>query len=127
MMFMNAGEIVSQHVQRHFGGDLWQAPHQDVGCPAKGMLGRLAALTHGLRVLVEALLDGLQHTLMLPARDTPLLAGRAARLERTVTTGIGPIAPQLLAVFLVGVVVLQLFSPAGQRYTSSIAEIDEVL
>jgi hypothetical protein len=82
------------------------------------MFGRLATLTHGLWVLVEAPLYGLQHVLMLPARDPPFLAGRAARLECTVAAGIGPIAPQLMAVLLIRVVVLQLFA-AEQRYTSS--------
>jgi hypothetical protein len=44
------------------------------------MLDRLATYSHSLRVLVEALLCGLQHVLMFPARDTPLLAGCAAKL-----------------------------------------------
>src|SRR5262245_62476164 len=74
------------------------------------MFGGLAALAHGLRVFVQALLYGLQHMLMLPARDPPLLASRAARLKRTVAARIGPIPPQLLPVLLVRVVVLQLFA-----------------
>src|SRR5208282_4661637 len=90
------------------------------------MFGRLATLAHGLRVLVEAPLYGLQHVLMLPARDPPLLAGRAARLERTVAAGIGPIAPQPLPVLLVRVMVRQLF--AGRTAINIlVAKIDEVL
>ena len=58
-------------------------PHPHLQC-AEGMFDRLTALAHGVRVLVEALLYRLQHMLMLPARDPPLLAGRAAMFERTV-------------------------------------------
>src|SRR5258706_9151477 len=65
------------------------------------MFDRLTTLPHGLRVFVEALLYGLQHILMLPARDAPLHAGGAALLERTVATRICPIASQLLPVLLV--------------------------
>jgi len=89
------------------------------------MFGGLEALTHGLPVLVEAFLDGLQHMLMLPARDAPLLACCAARLERTVTAGIGPITPQLLAALLVGVVVVQPFADRTAIHIF-IADIDEV-
>ena len=49
---------------------------------AEGMFDCLATLTHGLRVLVEALLYCLHHILMLPSRDPTLLAGGAAILER---------------------------------------------
>jgi hypothetical protein len=60
---------------------------------AEGMFDRLPALPHGLGVLVEAPLRRLQYMLVLPARNPPLLAGSALRFERTVTAGIGPIAP----------------------------------
>ena len=109
----HSGEIVGEYVQRHFGGDLRQTLHQEVRRPhphlerAKGMFGGLATLAHGLRILVEALLDGIQDMLMLPAGDASLHAGRAATLERTVAACIGPIAPQLLPVLFVGVIILQ--------------------
>src|SRR3974390_2151434 len=90
------------------------------------MFGGLAPLAHGPRVLVEALLYGVQHMLMPPAGDPPLLAGRAARLECTVAARTGPIAPQLLPVFLVRVVVLQLFASRTAIHIL-FAEIDEVL
>jgi hypothetical protein len=90
------------------------------------MFGGLAPVAHGPRVLVEALLYGVQHMLMLPARDPPLLAGRAARLECTVAARIGPIAPQLLPVFLVRAVILQLFACRTAIHIF-VAEIDEVL
>src|SRR3984893_2155006 len=90
------------------------------------MLGRLATQAHGLRVLVEALLDSLQYVLMLPARNPPLLAGCAARLEHAVAACICPIAPQFLAVLLVRVVVLQLFAGRTAIHIL-IAEINKVL
>src|ERR1700723_1456304 len=90
------------------------------------MFDRLAALSHGLRVSVETLLHRLQHMLMLPSRNPPFLAGCAARFERTVTAGVGPIAPKLLPVLLVGVVVVQLF--AGRAAVDVfVGEIDKVL
>src|SRR5262249_45225015 len=52
-------------MQCHVGGNLWQAFHQEVGCPhphlerGEGVFGGFAALAHGLRVLVEALLHGI--------------------------------------------------------------------
>jgi len=49
------------------------------------MFDRLATLAHGLRVLVEALLYGLQYMLMLPAGDAPLRTGLAALLKRRVS------------------------------------------
>jgi hypothetical protein len=64
------------------------------GSPAKGMLGRLATLVHSVRVLVEPLLYGLQHMLMLPARDPSVLAGGAALFDRAALTGVGPVTAQ---------------------------------
>jgi hypothetical protein len=74
--------------------------HQEVGRPhphlqcTEGMFGRLATLAHGLRVLVEALLYGLQYMLMLPAGDPSLLASGAALFNSATLTGVGPIAAQ---------------------------------
>jgi hypothetical protein len=87
-------------VQRHFGSDLRQAFHQEVRRPhphlqrTEGMFGGLAALTHGLRVFVEALLYGLQYMLMLPAGDASLLAGGAAAFDTATLTGVGPVTAQ---------------------------------
>src|SRR3974377_978708 len=90
------------------------------------MFGRLATLAHGLRVLVEALLHGLQDMLMLPAGDASLHAARAATLECTVAACICPIAPQLLPIFLLRVVVLELFA-SWTAIHIFVVEIDEVL
>src|ERR671931_1520003 len=64
--------------------------------------------------------------LMLPARDPPLLASRAATLKPTVPARIVPIPPQLMPVLLVRVVVLQLFAGRAAIHIF-LAEIDEVL
>ena len=83
----HAGEIVSQYVQCHLGGNPWQRLHQEVGCThpgldrAKGVLDRLASLPHFFWVLVEPALNGFENMLMLPTRDPSLLAGSAALLE----------------------------------------------
>ena len=75
---------VGEHVQRHLGGHAWQGLHQAVGCAhpgldrPKGMLHRLAPLTH--------LLDSLENMLMLPASDPTLLAGGAACFHPTSLT-----------------------------------------
>src|SRR5436189_5587891 len=52
------------------------------------MFDCLATLTHGPRVLVEALLYCLHHSLMLPSRDPTLLAGGTAILERAMAARI---------------------------------------
>jgi hypothetical protein len=68
-------------------------PHPHLQC-TEGMFGRLATLAHGLRVLVEALLYGLQYMLMLPAGDPSLFASGAALFNSATLTGVGPIAAQ---------------------------------
>src|SRR6516164_8953080 len=119
-------------MQCHLGGNLWQAFHQEVGCPhphlerGEGVFGGFATLAHGLRVLVEALLRGLQYMLVLPARNTSLRTGRAARFERAISARIGPIAPQFLSLLLVRVVVLQVFA-SRTAIDVLIAKINEVL
>jgi len=65
-------EIVSEHVQGHFGSNLRQASHQEVCCAhshlkrTERMLDGFAAQTHGLWVSVQTLLHGLEHILVLP-------------------------------------------------------------
>src|SRR6476469_6161605 len=89
---------VGKHVQRHLGGDLRQPLHQEVRRAhphlerAERVLDRLAALTHGLRILVETPLHRLQYMLVLPAGDATLLARRAAVLDRAGAARIGPVA-----------------------------------
>jgi hypothetical protein len=50
------------------------------------MFGRLATLAHGLRVLVEALLYGLQDVFVLPACNPSLLASGATLFDGTALT-----------------------------------------
>ena len=57
------------------------------------MLDHLAPLTHGPQVQIEPALHRLQHILVLPARDPPLLGSRAAAPQRAGVTGGGPVAP----------------------------------
>ena len=63
---------------------------------------------------------------MLPALDPPLLAGRAAKLERTAAACIGPIAPKPLLALLVRAMVLQRFAGRTAIHVL-VAEVDEVL
>ncbi len=79
-------------------GDARQRLHQEV-CRShsgldrsKGMLDRFPPHPHGLRVLVEPALDGLQNRLVFPSRDASLHAGRAALLD-----GAGPARVVFLA------------------------------
>ena len=71
-------EIVGEHMQRHFGGDLWQRLHQKVRCPharlhgPERVLGSLASHTHSLRLFVEPPLHRFRDMLVLPARDAAL-------------------------------------------------------
>src|SRR5271170_2776536 len=87
----NAGEIVSQYVQRHLSGNPGQRLHQEVRGShpdlnrAEGMLDRLPSLAHLLRMLIEPALNDFKNVLMLPSADPPLLAGGAA------FSGVGPI------------------------------------
>jgi hypothetical protein len=54
---------------------------------AERMFDRLAALTHGLRVRIKALLHGFEQMLVLPSRDPPLRPRRALVFERAVLVG----------------------------------------
>src|SRR5579871_2277758 len=93
------GQIICKDREGHLGGYLWERFGQEVRRSHAGfhrserMFDRLPPLPHGTRVVVEASLCLLQHTLVLPARNPPLLAGCAASFECTVTARIGPIAP----------------------------------
>ena len=64
------------------------------------MLDRLATLAHGERVRIKALLHGIEQVLMLPSWNPPLWPCRALGLERTILTGVGPVTPYPLAIFL---------------------------
>jgi hypothetical protein len=80
-------EVIGEYGERHFGADILQALHQEVGCAhahldrAKRMFDGLPTLAHRLRVLIEPLLNSFQNLLVLPAADATLTAWCAARLE----------------------------------------------
>ena len=125
-------QIIGQNREGHLGGYFWKRFGHEVRSTHAGfhraerMFDCLPPLPHGLGVVVEAPLYLFQNALMLPARNPPLLASRAASFECTVAARIGPIAPQLLAVLLVGVVVDQLFA-SRTAIRILVAEIDKVL
>ena len=77
---------------------------------AERMLDRLATLAHGERVRIKALLHGIEQVLMLPSWNPPLWPCRAPGLERTILTGVGPVTPYPLAIFLAGEAIWQLLS-----------------
>ena len=77
---------------------------------AERMLDRLATLAHGLWVCIKALLHGVEQMLMLPSRNPPLRPGRALRFERAILTGVGPVTPYPLAIFLASEAIWQLLS-----------------
>ena len=72
---------------------------------AEGVLDGLAPLPHRLRVLVEPTLHRLQHMLVLPAAEAPLVAGRAQLLDRTARADVGPVVMPGEPVLLVGVAI----------------------
>jgi len=72
-MRINPFHIVGQYVQRHLGADVLERFHLEVRRShprlyrAEGMLDRLAAQAHLVRVSVEPRLHGLKDGFMLPA------------------------------------------------------------
>jgi hypothetical protein len=112
----DARQIVSQHVQRHLGGDLRKTLHQEVRRPhshlqrAEGMFTVSRRWRMACGLLSRRLCTGFQHVLMFPTRDAQLRAGRTAMLEHAMAACIRPIALQLLPILLVRVIVLQLFA-----------------
>src|SRR5262245_22549964 len=82
-------------------------PHLQRG---ERMLGCLAPLAHRLRVLIETLLHGLEHVLVLPSGDAPLGAGRTLRFERAARACGRPISTQRLAILLIRVTIGQLLA-----------------
>src|SRR3954453_6590633 len=128
----HAGEIVGKHVQRHLGGALRQPLHQEVRRAhphlerAEGVLDRLAALAHRLRVLVKPPLHGFEHVLVFPPRDAALLSGRATTLDRAAAACAGRIAMQLLPMFLGSEGILE-FLTGRAAIDILLRQIDEVL
>jgi len=74
------------------------------------MLDRFPTLAHGERVRIKALLHGIEQVLMLPSWNPPLWPCRALGLERTILTGVGPVTPYPLAIFLASEAIWQLLS-----------------
>ena len=95
-----AGQIVGENVEGHLGTDVLESLHQEVGCShsglyrAEGMFDGLTASSHGLGIVIEAALHGVDQEFMLPARDSPLAACGAAVLDGADQTGGRPVAPE---------------------------------
>ena len=95
----DALEIVGQYVQGHLGADPFQGLHLEVAIAhpvfdgAERMLDGFPSLAHGLRMLVEPLLDVFKDVFMFPAGDPALLARGTAILDRACPAGRGPVAP----------------------------------
>src|SRR5262245_33106929 len=90
------------------------------------MFDCLAALTHGVRVRIKALLHGVEQMLVLPPRDPPLRPCRALRFERALGTRGRPVAPQNLAVLLVRIAIGQPLA-SWTAIGILLGQIDEVL
>ena len=83
MMAMTRLRLSASTCNAHFGADLLERLHLEVGVAhpeldgAEPMLNGLAPLAHLLRMLFEPLLDGLENILVFPAGD-PAPGGRSA-------------------------------------------------
>ena len=98
----DAFEIVSQHVQSHFGADPFQSSHLEVGRPhprldgPERMLDGVEADVHSLRGLVEPLLDRLaQGELPNP------FSSAATRTPTLLSTSAIPSSPSITSSLLV--------------------------
>ena len=86
-----AGHVVGEHVQRHFGGDVFQSPHLEVRRAHPGfdravwVLNRHAADGQLGGVVVQALLHSFQYVFMFPSADATVLAACAFVLDDTVS------------------------------------------
>ena len=90
------------------------------------MLDRLATRAHRIRIFIEPLLHRLDHVLVLPARNSTLLACRALALDRAGAARIGPVAPHTLPVLLGSEIVSQCL--AGRAAVDILRrQIDEIL
>jgi hypothetical protein len=74
------------------------------------MLHCLASPTHGLRIVIEPPLYGLQHMLVIPPCDPALHCSGVAAFQRAVPARVGPVAMQRQPVLDVGEVVFQPFA-----------------
>ena len=98
-------DVIGKHVQRHLCGDMLQRLHLEVGVPhpefegAERVLYRLAALAHLLWMLIEALLNDLEHLFMFPAGNPALFVCGAEMLDCTALADIGPVAAQGQSLF----------------------------
>src|SRR5215831_12739673 len=124
--------VVGEHIECHLGRNLVSSSHQEVRRTHPSLYGperMLCCLTtqgHLIGVLIEPLLNLLQHILVLPTRDAPLGASRALSLERAVLASGRPVAAQHSAMLLNGEAIRQPFT--GRAAVDVLGRnIDEVL
>lgn len=121
----HACQIVAERAQRHLGRNFSQRHTQEVRCAhaqlqcAERMLDGLAACAHGVWILVESRLRAFENVLVYPSLDTALPARRALRFEWAGFAGVRPIVAQLLAVFLVGIIVSEFLTGWAAKTSSS--------
>src|SRR6516164_1143938 len=114
----DAVEVVGQDVEAHLRADPLQRAGQEVRRAHPGLDGAERVLhglppdAHDIWCLIQAPLHGVDDSLMLPALDATLLAGRALRLDRAGRAGAGPVVPQ-------GQTMLNVIEPPGQPLAST--------
>src|SRR5437899_641557 len=85
------------------------------------MLDGFAAHTHGLRILIEPRLRGLDDVFVFPAFDAALVGRCTLILERACAARLRQVNPHFLAIFIAGEVVRQLV--AIERQSGSVSDI----
>ena len=81
--------VVGQNVKTHLRADFWNCFRQEVRIThptferAERMFCGRSAHTHALGFTLEASVQRLDHVLVLPAGDSPILAGRTTGFHRT--------------------------------------------
>jgi hypothetical protein len=94
-------DVVGEDVERHFGSDVLEPPHLEVGRAHPGfdraerVLDRAAPQCHRVGVASQALPHVVDQVLVLPSRDPAFLAGGAAGLEGAVLAVVDPVSPEL--------------------------------
>jgi hypothetical protein len=91
-------QVVRQGLQAHFRSDPRQGLGQEVSGShprlerSKRMLDGWPTQPWGLRSALQPVLHVVQHLLVFPARDSPVIAGCASRLDRATRAGRWPVA-----------------------------------
>src|SRR3978361_303146 len=77
----HALQVVCEHVKTHFGADVGQPARQEVRRThpvlerSEDVFDGASTQRHGLGLLIQAPLHRIEHPLVLPARDSSIVAG----------------------------------------------------